>query len=45
MKVSRRSYVKASVRLNLVMLQFCWELGRDIVEKKAESHWEADLPN
>jgi hypothetical protein len=25
--------------VNQVMLQFYWELGRDIVEKKAESHW------
>ena len=35
----RRSQVKASVRVNQVMLQFYWELGRDIVEKKAESRW------
>ena len=35
----RRSQVKASVKVNQVMLQFYWELGRDIVEKKAESRW------
>ena len=35
----RRSQVKASVRVSQVMLQFYWELGRDIVEKKAESRW------
>ena len=35
----RRSQVKASVRVNQVMLKFYWELGRDIVEKKAESRW------
>lgn len=35
----RRSQVKASVRVNQVMLQFYWELGRDIVGKKAESRW------
>ena len=35
----RRSQVKASVKVNEVMLQFYWELGRDIVEKKAESRW------
>ncbi len=35
----RRSQIKASVRVNQVMLQFYWELGRDIVEKKAESRW------
>jgi len=34
-----RSQVKASVRVNQEMLQFYWELGRDIVEKKAESRW------
>lgn len=27
----RRSQVKASVRVNQVMLQFYWELGKDIV--------------
>ena len=35
----RRSQVKTSVRVNQVMLQFYWELGRDIVEKKAECRW------
>ena len=35
----RKSQVKASVKVNQVMLQFYWELGRDIVEKKAESRW------
>ena len=35
----RRSQVKASVKVNQVMLQFYWELGKDIVEKKAESRW------
>ena len=35
----RRSQVKASVRVNQVMLQFYWELGRDIVEMQAESRW------
>lgn len=35
----RRSQVKASVKVNKVMLQFYWELGGDIVEKKAESRW------
>ena len=35
----RRSQVKASVRVNQVMLQFYWELGKDIVEKKVESRW------
>ncbi len=35
----RQSQVKASVKVNQVMLQFYWELGKDIVEKKAESRW------
>lgn len=35
----RRSQVKASVKVNQVMLRFYWELGRDIMEKKAESRW------
>ena len=35
----RKSQIKAAVRVNQVMLQFYWELGRDIVEKKAESRW------
>ena len=35
----RRSQVKASVKVNQVMLRFYWELGRDIVEKKADSRW------
>ena len=35
----RRSQIKAAVKVNQEMLQFYWELGRDIVEKKAESRW------
>ena len=35
----RRNQVKASVKVNQIMLRFYWELGRDIVEKKAESRW------
>ena len=35
----RRSQIKASVKVNQEMLQFYWELGKDIVEKKAESRW------
>ena len=27
------------MRVNQIMLQFYWELGRDIVEKKSESRW------
>lgn len=35
----RQSQIKAAVRVNKEMLRFYWELGRDIVEKKAESKW------
>lgn len=35
----RRSQVKASVKVNQEMLHFYWGLGKDIVEKKAESRW------
>ena len=35
----RRSQIKAAVKVNSEMLQYYWELGRDIVEKKAESKW------
>ena len=35
----RRSQIKAAVKVNEEMLQFYWELGRDIVEMKAESRW------
>ena len=35
----RRSQIKAAVKVNEEMLHFYWELGRDIVEKKAESRW------
>ena len=35
----RRSQIKAAVKVNEEMLRFYWELGRDIVERKAESRW------
>ena len=31
--------IKASVSVNREMLRFYWSLGRDIVQKKAESFW------
>ena len=30
----RRSQIKAAVKVNQEMLQFYWELGRDIVENR-----------
>ena len=35
----RRSQIKAAVKVNQEMLQFYWELGRDIVERDAENHY------
>ena len=35
----RRSQIKAAVKVNREMLQFYWELGRDICAMKAESRW------
>ena len=35
----RKSQIKAAVRVNQVMLQFYWELGRDIVERDAENYY------
>jgi hypothetical protein len=35
----RRSQIKAAVKVNQEMLQFYWDLGKDIVEKKVESRW------
>lgn len=35
----RQSQVKAAVRVNTVMLEFYWSLGRDMVELRAESKW------
>ena len=35
----RRSQIKAAVKVNQEMLQFYWELGRDIVEMHVEERW------
>ena len=35
----RSAQVKASVRVNAEKLLFNWELGRDLVQKKAEERW------
>ena len=35
----RHSQIKAAVKVNAEMLRFYWELGKDIVEMKAESRW------
>ena len=41
----RQSQIKAAVRINLSMLEFYWELGRDIVALQAESHWGSGFFN
>ena len=35
----RSAQVKASIRVNAEKLLFNWELGRDLVQKKAEERW------
>ena len=37
--------VKASVKVNTVMLELYWSLGRDFVPKKVESKWGSGLFN
>ena len=39
----RSAQVKASVRVNSDKLLFNWELGRDLVQKKAEEKWGAGV--
>lgn len=35
----RQSQIKAAVKVNSELIQFYWELGRDIVEMKVEERW------
>ena len=37
--------IKAAVRVNSAMLEFYWELGRDIVAMKPEKRWGAGIIN
>ena len=39
----RSAQVKTSVRVNAEKLFFNWELGRDLVQKKAEERWGAGV--
>lgn len=39
----RSAQVKAAVRVNAEKLLFNWQLGRDLVKKKAEEHWGAGV--
>ena len=35
----RRSQIKAAVKVNSEQLMFNWQLGKDLVERKAEETW------
>ena len=35
----RSSQIKAAIKVNSELIRFYWSLGRDIVQKKAESKW------
>ena len=39
------SQAKATVRVNTVMLEYYWDLGRDIVQKHADSKWGSGFFN
>ena len=39
----RSAQAKAAVRVNAEQLLFNWELGRDLVQKKAEERWGAGV--
>ena len=39
----RSAQVKAAVRVNAEKLLFNWQLGRDLVQKKAEERWGAGV--
>ena len=39
----RTAQVKAAVRVNTEKLRYNWELGRDLVQKKAEERWGAGV--
>ncbi len=42
----RRSQIKAAVKVNQEMIQYYWDLGRDIVEMQVEQRWgEKVIPN
>jgi len=35
----RQAQIKAAIKVNTTLLEFYWELGRDIVEKQKSSNW------
>ena len=41
----KQSQAKAAVRVNTTILEFYWSLGRDIIQRKAESKWGSGFFN
>lgn len=41
----RQSQAKAAVRVNSAVLEYYWSLGRDIIQRKAESKWGSGFFN
>jgi hypothetical protein len=41
----RQSQAKAAVKVNTAMLEFYWSIGRDIIQRKAESKWGSEFFN
>ena len=41
----KNSQAKAAVRVNSAMLEYYWSLGRDIIQKRAESRWGSGFFN
>ena len=41
----QRSQAKAAVRVNTAMLEYYWSMGRDIIQKQAESKWGSGFFN
>ncbi|MDO4826729.1 MAG: DUF1016 N-terminal domain-containing protein [Bacteroidia bacterium] len=39
----RSAQIKAAIKVNAEKLRFNWELGRDLVRKKAEERWGAGV--
>ena len=39
----RKSQIKAAVKVNSEQLLFNWQLGRDLVVRRAEEHWGAGI--
>ena len=35
----RQAQIKAAIKVNATLLEFYWELGRDIVEKQKQIKW------